>query len=65
MTRRRTHTSSPGYQVFMLAMCLYALGELAVQSTVSLSPATRTILDYSDYAVCGVFVVDFVVSLVS
>ncbi len=47
----------------MLAMCLYALAELAVQATVPMSAATRQILDYSDYAVCGVFLVDFVASV--
>jgi len=47
----------------MLAMCLYALGELALRSSVRLSPSTMIILDYSDAAVCAVFFVDFAVSL--
>jgi voltage-gated potassium channel len=39
----------------MLALCLYALGTLAVQVAVQLEPGTRDILDYADYAVCMLF----------
>jgi voltage-gated potassium channel len=54
---------SPAYQVFMLVLCVYALGALAAEKAVKLAPATKGIIDYADYAVCGVFLVDFVVSL--
>ena len=63
MTKRRIDQTSPGYQVFMLAMCLYALAVLAVQSTVRLQPGTKTILDYSYFAVCGVFLCDFLANV--
>src|SRR5262245_38255567 len=59
----RPRSASPGYQIFMLGLCLYALGALAAQSLVRLSPGTRTILDYADYAVCAMFLIDFGVSL--
>src|SRR5687768_3976700 len=56
--------ASAPYQLFMLVLCLYALGVLAFQTTVAASPETRTILDYADYVVCALFFADFVVSLV-
>ena len=54
---------SPRYQFFMLALCVYALGVLAVHAAVPLTPKTREILDYADYAVCVVFFADFVISM--
>ena len=41
---------SPGYQVFMLVLCIYSLGILAFQGT-GPSEATMTILDYADLMV--------------
>jgi voltage-gated potassium channel len=55
--------ASAPYQLFMLVLCLYALGVLAFQTAVAESPETRTILDYADYVVCLLFFGDFVVSL--
>jgi voltage-gated potassium channel len=54
---------STGYQLFMLVLCLYALGALAAQTAVHLAPETRGILDYADYAVCAMFLCDFLISL--
>ena len=53
---------SPGYQIFMLVLCIYSLGILAYQAT---GPAetTTTILDFADFAVCVVFLGDFLASL--
>jgi len=53
---------SPGYQVFMLVLCVYSLGVLAFQAG-DPPPATRTVLDYADFLVCMVFLGDFLVSL--
>jgi voltage-gated potassium channel len=64
MNRQGSLTSSATYQVFMLVLCVYALGVLAVQTTVKMAPETASILDYADYAVCAMFFTDFVVSLV-
>lgn len=61
---RRGRPPSPGYQFLMLVLCLYTLGVLAVQAAVRLAPETRSILDYADYAVCMIFVVDFMIDLV-
>jgi voltage-gated potassium channel len=54
---------SPGYELFMLVLCLYALGVLAAQTAVGFEPQTQAILDYGDDAVCAVFFADFAYSL--
>ena len=59
---RSPAAASPGYQVFMFALSVYALGILAFQAF-NPSPSTRVILDYVDFAVCMVFLADFRVSL--
>jgi voltage-gated potassium channel len=63
----QTTEEKPGthpYQVYMLALCLFALVLLAAQLFAPIEPTTRTILDYADVALCSLFFVDFVVSLV-
>lgn len=58
----RTHVvASSGYQLFMLVLCLYSLAILAFQASAP-EPSTRMILDYSDFAVCLLFLADFLVS---
>lgn len=47
----------------MLALCLFALVALAVETLTPLAPATRQILEYADTAVCILFFSDFVVQL--
>jgi len=64
MSVESSRPMSPSYQFFMLVLCLYALGALAAQTTIRLEPETRSILDYADFAVCALFLVDFGVSLV-
>jgi voltage-gated potassium channel len=56
-------TPSAGYQLFMLVLCLYALGALAAQSAARLEPRTRGVIDYADNVVCVFFLADFLVSL--
>ena len=58
-------TRSPGYQLFMLGLSLYALSALLVEVAFTVDPEVRVILDLADYAVCAVFLVDFVISLVT
>lgn len=53
----------PGYQIFMLLLCVFALAGVAVQNLMTLDPETSIILDYADYAVCAFFLVDFTLSL--
>lgn len=47
------------YQLFMLALCLWALAVLALGSFAKWSESTRTIIDYADNAVCLLFFIDF------
>ncbi|MBM3273306.1 hypothetical protein FJY94_08745 [Candidatus Kaiserbacteria bacterium] len=58
----RRREESPSYELFMLALCLYALGSLAVEAVTPLSPATRVILHHADYGVCAIFFADFCVT---
>ena len=66
MTASKTNpeTAAHPYQIFMLALCLYALAALAVDSFFALPPDTRTVLFYGDTAVCAVFFFDFVYNMV-
>jgi len=47
----------------MLLLCAYALVALAIQTAFPIKPEIREILDYADYAVCLVFLIDFAVNL--
>jgi voltage-gated potassium channel len=51
------------YQIFVFALCVYALLALAVEIIVPLQPETRRVLDYTDIGVCVLFFIDFIVSL--
>jgi len=59
----RTVPISPGYQFFMLVLCVYALGALAIQTAVKLDRDIALVIDYADYVVCGLFFADFLFSL--
>lgn len=52
------------YQLFMLGLCIYALGILSVETLAPLDQRTRQILVYADVGVCGLFFLDFWISLV-
>lgn len=51
------------YQLFMLALCLWALLSLAAGTVLSLDAETLALLEIADNAVCGLFLVDFVLNL--
>ena len=55
--------ASPGYQVFMLVLCLYSLGMLAYRASGPSDPSITRIIDYADFAVCVLFFCDFLNSL--
>jgi voltage-gated potassium channel len=63
MLRAPKAASSPGYQLFMLTLCLYSLGILAFQASAPIEPNTVAILDYADFAICVVFLADFTKSI--
>lgn len=48
----------------MLALSIYAVVALAVSTFTEIPQETRTILDYADLVVCGLFFIDFLVTLV-
>ena len=52
-----------GYNIVILFCCLVALGLLAGGDTGRADPEVRSLLDWADTAVCGVFLIDFDVSL--
>ena len=56
-------TRSGGYQLFMLALCIFALLALAVDRFVQLSPDSQRLIQYADFVVCMVFLLDFGYSL--
>ena len=64
MARSPARKESSGYQVFMLALCLYSLGLLAYQASRPSDPATQIILEYADFIVCMIFVGDFLISVI-
>ena len=52
-----------GYQMLILVVSLLSLGVMASSAGFALSPATRSVLDVADLVVCGLFLLDFGVSL--
>lgn len=62
ITVRRVAVSAP-YQIFMLALCLFALLALAAQATIQLEPESVDVLQYADVVVCLFFFGDFLYSL--
>jgi voltage-gated potassium channel len=52
------------YQLFILALCVYALASLVATTILPASSGTRQILDMADFGVCAVFFADFVYQLV-
>ncbi len=51
------------YQMLILVVSLLSLGIMASSAGLSLSPETRSVLDVADLVVCGLFLLDFGVSL--
>lgn len=55
---------SPVYQIFMLALCVFALAILVLQAIFRLDSEVIAILEWADWLVCIVFLGDFVRSCV-
>jgi len=51
------------YQLFMLALCIFALGALAADRLFDFGPDVDRLIQYADFAVCVLFLLDFVYSL--
>jgi voltage-gated potassium channel len=54
---------SPAYQVFMLALCIYALVALGAEAAYPEGTEIQQLLTYADTSVCALFFVDFCLSL--
>lgn len=54
---------SPRYQLFMLALCIFALLVMLFDAIFHADSDVQEILDYADYVVCLVFLADFGISL--
>lgn len=48
---RSESAASPGYQLFMLTLCIYALAALAIQSAISIEQRFEHVLQFADYMV--------------
>jgi voltage-gated potassium channel len=54
---------SAAYQLFMLALCIYALAALGLEAAYAPDSEMRLLLEYADTGVCALFLTDFCVSL--
>jgi len=57
------HPHVSPYQSFILCLCVFAIISLAIETFTNLSEDSKTILGYTDFAVCMVFLFDFLHSL--
>jgi voltage-gated potassium channel len=53
---------SVGYQIFILVLSICAIALAAAMVFVDLDESSLTLIEYADWAVCGVFLVDFAVT---
>jgi len=63
MNEPREDRSSGAYLLFMLAVSVFALLILGSEVALDLTPGSREILNYADDVLCGLFFIDFVLSL--
>ena len=54
----------PAYQLFMLVLCVFALGVLVLQAVFRADREIAAVLEYADHFICVIFLGDFVLSLV-
>lgn len=60
----KTVTNVP-YQLFSLALCFLVIGLLVFDTTWTLNEETKTLLAWTDYALCALFFVDFIYLLIT
>jgi voltage-gated potassium channel len=60
---RFSPTAVRPYDVFILVLCVLALGVMAASAFADWDDSTKVVLQYADDVVCGLFLVDFVVCL--
>lgn len=52
-----------GYQIFVLALSVWAIAALAISAVIPHGTAAHTFLEYADVLVCGLFFIDFAMTL--
>ena len=57
------HERNHVYLLFMLILSILALVALAAEVVLPLSAGTRSILEYADVIICGLFFLDFLLLL--
>lgn len=63
MTGEYGRTLSGPYQLFILALCLFALAGLATETLLPATSPARDVLRYADTAVCAIFFIDFLIQM--
>lgn len=63
MTAAGAPRTMPLYQLFMLALCILALGGIVAQNAFRQDPEIEAVLDVADLLICTAFGIDFLVSL--
>ena len=58
----RDNSSQPSYEIFMLVLCLFALGSLVLMSFTPEQSEIRQVFIFADFFVCAIFFVDFCLS---
>jgi voltage-gated potassium channel len=53
---------SQEYQLFTLVLCVVTIAALGAEATLKLDPRSVGVLQYADTAICGLFLLDFVLS---
>jgi voltage-gated potassium channel len=54
---------APAYQLFMLTLCVLALGAIVMQNLFTVDPEVEVLLEYADTAICVAFLFDFALTL--
>jgi len=58
-----TEEQQTPYEIFILGLCIYVLIEMALESWLTLSTTTLTILGHIDDIICYIFIADFFIQL--
>jgi len=58
------HEKPVPYQLFMLALCFYAILALAYENIATIDTQTRQIIDIADIGVCIIFFMDFIINMI-
>lgn len=60
---RESPRVAPVYELFVLALCVVALGTIVAQHAFRLDPEIEIVLDYADSLICVGLALDFLITL--